>query len=85
MRRNLDEELEIVKIRYEQAQIELVEERLEELERIERESKEHMAKYRAEQEKVNKDVNFYLVSTLIILTIVALSSAFNLIYLHFYT
>ena len=91
MRRNLDEELEIVKIRYKQREMELdklrkqilqerkqgeqdYKKRLEELERIERESKERMAKYRAEQEKINKDVDFYLVNTLIILAIAALAS-----------
>lgn len=81
MRRNLDEELKIAKIRYEQSEIELekirkeVEElkqiKREELERIERESKECIAEYK---ERLNNDVGFYLANALIIFVILAITA-----------
>ena len=126
MRRNLDEELKIVQIRYKQREMELeklreqiVQEReqwrikneryqkqqekrkkreeerkqgerdhkrhLKELERIEHESKERMVKYEAEQEKLNKDTDYYLVTTLIILAIAAVATVVGPILVVFLT
>ena len=80
--KNLDEKLKMVQIKhYEQ----MIKRSKIETECSQRESEVRIAKYKAEREKLNKDTDYYLVTTLIILAIAAVATVVGPILVVFLT